>query len=117
MILWQSSSAPAGRNSRLPAYRARYLWSVQVLGLNGESPFASESSACPRLPCRRARRGPCSEGEGVASTPLQERVFRSICWSQCSHRTIPAFVLNMVVVRRSGRRTQEMPQTTGVAGP
>jgi hypothetical protein len=67
--------------------QGQVIVAVQMLGLNGESPFASESSACPRLPCRRARRGPCSEGEGVASTPLQETVFSSIGWSQCSHRT------------------------------
>src|SRR6185503_17875352 len=31
-----------------------------------------------RLSCRRARRGPSSEDESVASTPLQETVFRPI---------------------------------------
>ena len=79
--------------------------------------ICSESSAGLRLSCRRARRGPSSEDESVASTPLQEMVFRPIGWSQCSHTTLPAFVLNVVVVRRCGRTTQEIRQTTGVVGP
>jgi hypothetical protein len=59
---------------------------------------------------------PSSEDESVASTPLQEKVFRPTGWSQCSHTTVPASVLNVVVVRRSGRTTQEIRQTTGWLG-
>ena len=43
MLLWQSSSAPASWNSRLPASmhtRPGNCGRLQVLGPNGESPFA-----------------------------------------------------------------------------
>ena len=124
MLLWQSSSAPpAGILACLPA-----CIQGQVIGDGpGAWPqcawpqrritICSESSAGLRFSCRRARSGPSSEDERVASTPLQETVFRPIGWSQCSHTTLPALVLNVVVVRRSGRTTQEIRQTTGVVGP
>jgi hypothetical protein len=90
MLLWQSSSAPpAGILACLQAcIQGQVIVAGPVLAHNGESPFA------PNRP--RAS----SEDESVASMPLQETVFCPIGWSQCSHRTLQAFVLDVVVVRR-----------------
>jgi hypothetical protein len=87
MLLRQSSSAPpAGIRACLPA-------SIH------SRPGNSGRSRCS------------SEDENVASTPLQEAVFRPIGWSQCSHTTLPAFVLNVVVVRWSAWTIREIRQT------
>ena len=73
MLLWQSSSAPASRNSRLPACmmhtrpgnwgRSRCL-APNVLGPNGESPFAPN----------RPRACVCHVGEHDADPLVQKRV-------------------------------------------
>ena len=90
MLLWQSfSAAPAAILVCLQACRqGQVIVAGPVLAHNGESPFASNP--------RRAS----SEDEGVASTPVQETVVRPIGCSPCSHRTLHAFVLDVVVVRR-----------------
>ena len=111
-----------GRRHETPAGLPACIQGPVIVADPGACPkrritICSESSAGLRRSCRRARRGPSSEDERVASTPLQETVFRSIGWSECSHRTLPPCVLNVVGVRWSGRTTQEIRQTTGAAGP
>jgi hypothetical protein len=114
MLLRQSSSAPASWNSRLLAcqhsFKARKLWPVQVLAPTANHHLLRIVRGPVSLMSARTTR-PSSEDESVASTPLQETVFRPIGWSQCSHTTLPDFVLNVVVVRWSGRTTQEIRQT------
>jgi hypothetical protein len=73
MLLWQPSSAPASRNSRLPAR----IQGTVIGDRSGCLPLTANHhllriSAGLHLSCRRAGRGPASESESVASTPLQK---------------------------------------------
>jgi hypothetical protein len=112
MLLWQSSSAPASWNSRLPACKHKRPGNCgrsRCLPLMCLAPTANQHLLRivrgPAFLMSASTTRPSSEDESVASTPLQKKVFRPIGWSQCSHTTLPALVLNVVVVRRSGRKT------------
>ena len=69
-----------GRRHETPAGLPACIQGPVIVADPGACPkrritICSESSAGLRRSCRRARRGPSSEDERVASTPLQERSF------------------------------------------